>query len=155
MSFLIEIKPIKRRMLKITRVGFMIISLCITCSVWACPADLDDTCRFADQLRAEMAKALPMQMSETMALRQVSQFQNHLNLYIWLGYNRDYLMEIYKPQGLSLNDAKIALRKFAKNYGCSAPAWTFWIERGLVLNFYYQFIDGDLLTSFAIDSCKS
>lgn len=113
-----------------------------------------DMCAKARQLSDEIARILPMKMSQNMSWESIAASGKTIQAHIRLSYDKKHLEETYKKAGLPLSHAKQAIQKSAASICQQDTPTRAFISLGGSFKYVYSFVDGEQFTTAVVSSCK-
>lgn len=121
-----------------------------------CPEISEDRtiCEFASDAAERMAFSLPQQISANMTLEQVYAVENHIWMTVTLNYSESDLNRSVEAAGSTRGMVDNTMETNTKNWLCSAPDLSAFIEFGGAIGYNYRFIDGQRYLSIEVDSCS-
>mgnify|MGYP000505866152 CR=1 FL=1 len=115
-----------------------------------------DICEAAKRAAREVAKDLPTQLNKNMSIESVVAAGPNLLLKIRLHYERDYLSEIYRQNGLN-EEAVDAYAKKAMSRSfesiCLSKELNAFVNLGGGVDAKYEFLDGEYYHTTSVRSC--
>lgn len=112
-----------------------------------------DVCAYASGIASEVAKVLPIQLSDNMSIVSVDAISNKVVIVAQLDYNYDYLSSVYNGDIAFENKIKETMRIYSKSNICTDKQTSQFVSLGGEVEYKFVFNDGNIFDSYAITGC--
>jgi len=113
-----------------------------------------DLCAQARAAADDMAKLLPMHVSQNLTLMTVFAIGKRVTVTALLAYNRQFLESYASANAISMKSVDSAMVNMAKSGACSQIETKSFIENGGSLQYLYRFMDGTSYLNPVVSSCR-
>lgn len=113
-----------------------------------------DLCAQARAAADDMAKLLPMHVSQNLTLMTVFAIGKRVTVTALLAYNRQSLESYASANAISMKSVDSAMVNMAKSGACSQIETKSFIENGGSLQYLYRFMDGTSYLNPVVSSCR-
>ena len=112
-----------------------------------------DICVEAKKISDEIAKQLPLQMSDDMTWEAVTAVENIIQGELYLSYDKETFEKLLIETGLSMEKAESAMRDAALMVCAEGSPTSSFIDRGGAMRYDYRFLGGAPFLIVEISKC--
>ncbi len=114
----------------------------------------ENVCLEAKTIASEIAKQLPLRMSDTMIWESVLAIENTIQGHLFLSYDKESLEQSLEDSGSDLETAKSAMYDAARAVCAEGSPTRSFIDMGGAMRYVYGFADGEEFLTVNVDQCE-
>jgi hypothetical protein len=114
----------------------------------------EDICLEAKTIAGEIAKQLPLIMSDNMIWESVLAIENTIQGHLRLSYDKESLEKALAESGSDIETAKSAMYYAAQAVCTEGSPTRSFIDMGGAMRYIYEFVDGEEFLTVNVDQCE-